>query len=179
MYAGEKVTLAPFTEEYSEIYRAWVNQSETARMVTRCLPVTAIEHRRWYESCMNRSDAVFFSVVANDTDRYMGNVWLWGIHPQHRTAELRILIGDSTAQGKGYGTEACRLLLDFSFRQLNLNKVYVYVLGSNGPARRTFEKAGFRPEGTLPQEFFLDGAYQDALRMSVLRQDWLQGMPKS
>ena len=37
----------------------------------------------------------------------MGNVWLWGVHPVNRNGELRILLGEP---GKGYGTEASRLL---------------------------------------------------------------------
>ena len=179
MYVGTRVTLGPFSEEQAGLYLQWVNQSDTARFVTRCLPVTGLEHRRWYESCLARSDAVFFSVTCNQTQRYVGNVWLWGIHPQHRSAELRILIGDSTVQGKGYGTEACRMLIDFAFRHLNLNKVFLYVLGSNPAARRTFEKAGFREEGKLSQEYFLDGAYQDGYRMAILRRDWTQAEPTS
>ncbi|CAN0505322.1 unnamed protein product, partial [Phaeothamnion confervicola] len=157
MYAGEKVTLRPFTEEQSLQYLAWVNDSEMARFVTRSLPVTLSEHRRWYESAVTRSDAVFFSVTCNETQRYLGNVWLWGVHPQHRSAELRILLGDDSCRGKGYGTEACRLLLKFAFESLNLNKVFLYVLAGNPAARRTFEKAGFVAEGVMPQEYFLEG----------------------
>lgn len=166
MFVGQNVTLGPFTEEQSGLYLKWVNQSDTARFVTRCVPVTALEHQRWYESSVSRSDAVFFSVTSNHTDRYLGNVWLWGIHPQHRSAELRILIGEP---GKGYGTEACRMLLDFAFNSLNLNKVYLYVLAANSAARHIFAKVGFQEEGLLKQEFFLDGAYQDAYRMAVTR----------
>ena len=176
MYAGEKITLRPFTEAQSLQYLEWVNDSEMARFVTRSLPVTLSEHGRWYESAVGRSDAVFFSVTCNETQRYLGNVWLWGVHPQHRSAELRILLGDASSRGKGFGTEACRLLLRFAFESLNLNKVFLYVLAGNPAARRTFEKAGFRAEGVMPEEYFLDGAYQDGLRMSALRSTW--SLPK-
>jgi diamine N-acetyltransferase len=160
--------LRPFTADQASRYLEWVNQSEIAMAVTRARPVSPLEHQRWYESAVSRSDAVFFSVVT-EQDEYLGNVWLWGVHPVHRTAELRILLGPDAARGRGYGTQSCRLLLDFAFRQLNLNKVYLYVLESNVAARRAFEKAGFTEEGRLAQEFFVDGHYQDALRLAAFR----------
>jgi RimJ/RimL family protein N-acetyltransferase len=177
MIYGEKVFLGPFTREHSQEYWQWVNQSDLARQVTRCLPVSEIEHQQWYESSVKRSDAVFFSVTSKATQQYLGNVWLWGVTPVHRSAELRILLGRSDEQNRGLGTEACRLLLKFAFEQLNLNKVYLYVLADNTPARKAFSKSGFIEEGTLKEEFYLDGRYQDALRMSILRSQWFSEAP--
>lgn len=175
MYRGNSVTLRPFGEAEAERYLEWVNSAEVAAQVGRALPVSPLEHRRWYEQAVQRSDAVFFAIYTEDVSLYIGNVWLWGIHPVNRTAELRILIGDPQAQGRGYGTDACQTLLDFAFRRLNLHKVHVYVLASNPRAYRAFQKAGFREEGLLRGEFFVDGEYQDVYRMAMLATDpWPQ-----
>ena len=168
MIEGKLISLQPFTPERSRRYLEWVNRADVASAVTRARPVTTLEHERWYESAVSRPDAVFFSVVVRETDEYVGNVWLWGIHPVHRSAELRILLG--AGAGRGYGSEACQLLLEFAFGQLNLNKLYLYVLESNAPARKCFARAGFLEEGRLAQEYFIDGRYQDALRMGLCRQ---------
>jgi|LSQX01.3.fsa_nt_gb RimJ/RimL family protein N-acetyltransferase len=171
MYRGKLVSLRPFTEAESARYLEWLNTAEAASQLGRALPVTPMEHRAWYEGLVGRHDAVVFAVYPEEDSRYIGNVWLWDIHPIHRSAELRIFLGDPEARGRGYGTDACRVLLDFSFRRLNLHKVYVYVLASNPRARRTFEKAGFREEGLLRDEFYVDGSYRDVLRMSALATD--------
>ena len=168
MFRQEKVTLAPFTWQQAQIYLEWVNQEETAHWLTRSLPVSLIEHQRWYESLVQRNDAVVFSVLDNAQGAYLGNVWLWGVQSVHRSAELRILLGPD-AKGKGYGSDAVRGLLRFAFEDFNLNKVYLYVLAHNVAAVRTFEKGGFVSEGTLRQEFFVAGKYEDALRMAVYR----------
>lgn len=170
MYKLEKVTLAPFTWEQAQVYLGWVNQEETAHWLTRSLPVSPVEHQRWYESLMQRQDAVVFSVLDHEGGEYLGNVWLWGVHTVHRSAELRIVM-DPQAKGKGYGTEACRGLLRFAFQDLNLHKVYLYVLHHNKAAVRAFEKAGFVSEGLLKDEFFVAGTYEDALRMAAWRPD--------
>ena len=141
MYRGKLVSLRPFTEAESARYLEWLNTAEAASQLGRALPVTPMEHRAWYEGLVGRHDAVVFAVYPEVDSRYIGNVWLWGVHPIHRSAELRIFLGDPEARGRGYGTDACRVLLDFSFRRLNLHKVYVYVLASNPRARRTFERA--------------------------------------
>jgi len=171
MYRGKLVSLRPFTETESARYLEWLNTVEAASQLARALPVTPLEHRNWYESLVGRQDAVVFAVYPEEDSRYIGNVWLWGIHPIHRNAELRIFLGDPEARGLGYGTDACRVLLDFAFRRLNLHKVHVFVLASNPRARRTFEKAGFREEGLLRDEFYVDGSYRDVFRMSALATD--------
>jgi RimJ/RimL family protein N-acetyltransferase len=168
MFRQEKVCLTPFTWEQAQQYLDWVNQEEIAHWLTRSLPVTPLQHQRWYEALIQRSDAVVFSVLDNHTSEYLGNVWLWGVHNIHRSAELRILLGPH-AKGKGFGGDAVRGLLRFAFQDLNLNKVYLYVLANNVAAVKTFEKAGFSCEGSLREEFFVAGKYQDALRMAVHR----------
>lgn len=169
MFRSEKITLAPFAWEHAQQYLAWINDEEVASWLTRSLPVTTLEHQAWYEDIVRRRDAVIFSVMANDNGSYLGNVWLWNIHPVHRSAELRIVMGPGTPKGRGYGSEACRALLEYAFHHANLHKVYLYVLVRNAAAVRTFEKAGFSVEGKLAGEFFVGGAYRDALRMAAWR----------
>jgi len=171
MYRGNSVTLRPFGQAEAERYLEWVNSAEVASQVGRALPVSPLEHSRWYEQNVQRSDAVFFAIYTEDISQYVGNVWLCDIHPINRTAELRILIGDPQAQGRGFGTDACQTVLDFAFRRLNLHKVYVHVLSSNQRATRAFQKAGFRPEALLRSEYFVDGQYQDVYRLSMLSTD--------
>jgi RimJ/RimL family protein N-acetyltransferase len=66
-------------------------------------------------------------------------------------------------QGKGYGTEAVKLLLKFAFNDLNLNKVYLKVFQNNERAIKCYLKAGFVKEGLLRKESFIDGSYQCCL----------------
>jgi len=167
VFPYERILLAPFTWDQAQQYLKWVNHEETAAMVTRALPVTPAQHQKWYDGLISRSDAVVFSVLTREQEAYLGNVWLWGIHPVHRSAELRILLGPH-AKGQGYGSEATRALLQFAFRHLNLHKVFLYVLADNPAAVRAFEKAGLVREGTLHDEFYVDGEYRLAYRMAAL-----------
>jgi RimJ/RimL family protein N-acetyltransferase len=172
MMAGERARLRPL--EADDMLRAldWVNDPAVAFSLGRCRPVTRHEHERWYASVIENASHVFFAIEDREEGLHVGNIWLWGIHPQNRSAELRIMIGSGAHRGRGIGTEAVRLLLEFAFLRLNLHKVFLYVLASNEAAVKAFGRAGLVVEGTLRDEFYVSGEYEDVLRMAILRPDW-------
>ena len=172
MYRGELVSLRPFTREHMERTLGWVNDSEVAFPLGRCRPVTMLEHEQWYQSAVRDSRNVFFAIEETRDGTHVGNIWLWGIHGENRNAELRILVGQRDQQRRGFGSEAVKLLLDMAFTRLNLHKVFLYVLAGNEPALKAFTRAGMRIEGTLREEFFVGGRYEDVHRLGILRTEW-------
>lgn len=160
--------LFPFEEADSEAYRDWVNNEEFATLLGRATPVTESNHQNWYRSITQNPNTVVFAVKNLEDKRYLGNVWLHNIHWINRNGELRVLLGAEEAQGKGFGTRACRLLVKFAFQKLGLRKVYLYVSAVNPRAAGAFEKAGFQVEGELKDEFFLDGKFVDVKRMAAI-----------
>ena len=67
---------------------------------------------------------VFIDAILNKkTGAHIGNIKLGDINWIHRFSELGIMIGDKRYWGKGYGEEACKLVLAYAFDRLNLNKV--------------------------------------------------------
>ncbi len=159
--------LFPFEPEDAAVYRDWVNDEGFAALLGRATPVSLEQHQAWYQSLTRSSSTVVFAVRELESGRYLGNVWLHGIHWVNRNAELRILLGAPEARGKGHGTRACQLLLRFAFEKLGLHKVFLYVSSGNPRARRSFEKAGFVEEGLLREEFFIDGHFLDVSRMAA------------
>lgn len=167
------VRLKPFEREDALLALEWVNDEELARAVDRALPVTRIEHERWHEALISRPDAVTFAVALDQQP--VGVCGLKNQHPRARHAELWIYLGRPEARGRGHGAEAVRLLADFGFRRLNLNRIYLYVAHDNEPALRAYRRCGFREEGRLREHMYRDGAYVDALLMGLLRGEapWL------
>lgn len=76
-------------------------------------------------------------------------------------------------QGKGYGTEAVRWVLDWAFHFGNLHRVELGVLEYNLGARRVYERVGFVLEGRRREVTFSGGRYWDLLLYSVLKREWL------
>lgn len=77
-------------------------------------------------------------------------------------------------QGKGYGTEAIRWVLDWAFRFGNLHRVGLDTLEYNMGARKVYEHIGFVYEGRQREVTFMGGRYWDMLQYSVLKSEWLK-----
>ena len=87
-----------------------------------------------------------------------------------RHAEMGIsLVRD--ARGRGIGTAAIVQLVKFGFARHNLRRIHLQSIGSNTAAIRAYEKAGFFIEGRQRQHAWVRGAYEDIVRMGILRSD--------
>lgn len=87
----------------------------------------------------------------------------------HRKAELRKMIGDPEHRRKGFATQASALWIQYGLNTLGLKKIYVNTLNANIGNIKLNEELGFKVEGILRNEVFIDGAYRDVLRMSLWR----------
>jgi RimJ/RimL family protein N-acetyltransferase len=87
----------------------------------------------------------------------------------YQTAELGVRIGDESERGKGYGTRAVRLALDYAWSVLNLHRVSLNVLAHNERAIVSYLHAGFAIEGKLREAAFIDGQWRDVVAMAALR----------
>lgn len=171
MPAGKLVELSALTDADSDTLLGWINQRDLVLLSSAFRPVDEAHHREWFNSIRNRPDVVIFGIRELDGGRLVGSCQLLGISPTHRKAELQIRIGEADARGRGYGREAVELLVDFAFKDLNLNRVELTVLAGNEPAIKTYLAAGFVREGTLRQAAYIDGRYVDVICMSVLRDE--------
>ncbi|SDB83489.1 diamine N-acetyltransferase [Pelagirhabdus alkalitolerans] len=124
-----------------------------------------------YEEHINsRSHRAFILYHANDK---VGFLALYGIDSRHRNAEFAIMF-DPAQHGKGYAKKATRIMVDYAFNQLNLNKLSLEVVKQNEKAIHIYESVGFKVEGDLKQHYFVDGEYCDGLMMGLLREDYLK-----
>ena len=171
MITGSTLVLRAFDRKHMDQTRSWVNDVELARLLDRAYPVSEQDHEHWYTTLVGRNDCVFFAIETLSSNQHIGNVWLWAIDWRHSKAELRILIGDHEAIGKGYGSEAIRLVCEYAFSRLNLHKIYAYVLSINPRARRAFEKVDFKLEGTLRSDRWANGQYIDVYLLGFLREN--------
>jgi RimJ/RimL family protein N-acetyltransferase len=100
--------------------------------------------------------------------RPRGTTALHSVDHRNRTAAFGVHIGESDARGKGNGTEATSLTLDFAFTALGLHGVMLTVAESNLVGRRAYEKAGFREFGRRRQCRWLAGRLGDEVYMDCL-----------
>jgi len=75
-------------------------------------------------------------------------------------------------RGKGYGTEAVQIIVDYLFLHKDIVRVQAETHPDNIASRRVLEKAGFSAEGIIRKSFFSRGVYRDTAMYSLLREEW-------
>lgn len=153
----------------------WFNSEEATEFVQqRYFPNTLQKQLEFYRSGIaNSSTKIQLGIVPNGTNTIVGVVSLSGIDFLNRKAEFGIMIGDNAARGKGYGTEACRLIVTHAFKRLSLNKIYLGVHAEHTAAIHSYEKVGFVQEGRLREDILMNGRYVDTVIMSLLAKDFI------
>jgi len=101
----------------------------------------------------------------------MGTVGFWKWNKPHYYAEIGYEIG-SAYWNKGYMTEAIRAALRFGFEQMELHRAEANIDPDNIGSRRAAEKAGFRHEATLRENWFYAGRFTDSVIYAVLKHEF-------
>jgi len=135
-------------------------------------PVPMAATREWFEGTRNDPIGERFVIETLDGEP-IGICSLEEIDARARSAEVGIWLG-KPYWGKGYGTDAVRVLARFGFRSLNLQRLHLHVYATNDKAIRAYEKVGFQVEGRLRRDQFLDGGYVDTLVMGLLAEELLE-----
>lgn len=171
---GEKTYLRSLVEEdYGLKMAQWVNDKEVTFFLSRgSIPAALLELKNEYTSLNLKKDEVVLAICDKQTDQYLGVVGLHSINSISRHAEFRVLIGEKKFWGKGYGAEACQLIVSYGFHILNLNKIWLGVNADNMKAHNSYVRTGFHVEGTLRQEIYRNGSYHDIVRMSMLKHEY-------
>jgi RimJ/RimL family protein N-acetyltransferase len=92
-------------------------------------------------------------------------------NPDYRSASLGYCYGDA-AWGHGYATEAARVLLQWAFDTLDLNRVQAETDTRNAASARVLEKLGFVREGTLREDCVVNGEVSDSWVYGLIRREW-------
>jgi len=177
VFEGQLVRLRAIAKDDLPRFVAWINDQEVARHLDFYRPISLEDEERWFAAvATSASDSVF--TLETVTGEHIGSIGLHQIDTRARSAMLGVFIGEKRFWGKGYGTEAVQLLLEYAFDQLNLHRVFLYVHEHNPRAVRCYQKCGFVQEGTLRQAGYKEGKYFDILVMGILDDEFRRLRPR-
>ncbi len=173
--AGRLIYLRPLGHSDAPVLVGYVKDASVRRALRIDRPITLAEEEEFIERVGKSREEVVFGIAACESDRLLGVVGLHLIEAANRQAQLGIFIGDPSEWGKGYGSEATRLVVEHAFDTLDLNRVWLHVLEDNARAIRAYQRVGFSQGGVLRQAVFREGCYLDLITMAILREDWEKG----
>ena len=164
---GKHVYISPMNIEDAEIYTKWLNDPEIVQYLSLRNSLVSISGERSYIE--NFAKVEFnMCIVKKENDELIGNIGLMDLDYKNGTAELGIFIGEKENLGKGYGTEAINLLINYAFKELRLHSIYLRTYDINERAQKAYEKCGFKEFGRRHESIYMNGKYHDVIYMELI-----------
>ena len=166
---GEHVYISPMNIEDADKYAEWLNNPEINKFLsTNSSLISIYKEKEYLEEIANKD--YHYSIVKLDNDELIGSIAIDNINYKDGNAQLGIFIGEENNLGKGYGTEAIKLLTNFAFKELRLHMIYLTVVSNNPRAYKSYEKCGFKECGRLREGRYRNGEYIDAIYMQLINE---------
>jgi RimJ/RimL family protein N-acetyltransferase len=146
----------------------WINDANAAQSDMPYRPVDCLMFKDWLDHQSKQNAQVLFIIRTLKPARAVGFVMFKNLSPVFRAAELGVRIGDESDRGKGHGTAAVVLALQYAWDTLNLRRVWLTVFAGNERAIASYRRAGFEQEGVMRQAAFAGGAWVDVMMMAAL-----------
>ncbi|MCM3711765.1 GNAT family N-acetyltransferase [Sporosarcina luteola] len=158
-----------------EKYHSWRNDLAVMNTTSTSLDLYSLDETRHFVEniILNSTSSKSYIIEESEGNTAIGVTSLINIDSKNRNAECIIDIGEKEFWGKGYGTEALKMLLEYSFLELNLHRVSLRVFSLNKRAIHIYNKLGFIKEGVVRESLYRNGKWHDIIIMGVLKREYL------
>ncbi len=146
----------------------WFNKPEVFGEYNPLHQVSRTEAEKMFE---NPHEEKSFIIEKKDGSKigFIGHFYV--LHVAGKQLEIGYSLVPSE-RGKGYGTEATQLMVDYLFLSKDTMRIQAQTDPRNVASHKLLEKVGFMKEGTLRKSFFMRGKWVDSYIYSILREEW-------
>jgi len=151
--SGEKVSLTPIpdSDDFYKLYHKWLSNKDLKEKIgEEDMQYTLEEVKEMHDEWKKDFKNMTFCILNKETKEPIGDINLFDSKDFKKMPEISIMIGDHS--GKGFGTEACKLLIEFAFKKIKINEINLSVYKDNEPAVRLYKKLGFIVTGEIKDE---------------------------
>jgi RimJ/RimL family protein N-acetyltransferase len=161
---GKTIFLRPFSEQDIKIKVLWLNDPEIKNNLILKDEINLQTTLEWFKSSQNDPTRKDFIIETND-GKVIGTIGLRKISIQERSSCIYIIIGDKEYWGKGIMFESERILIEWAFNEMEVEKIWADVRYSNIASIITMKKIGFKPD-------FDSNKRDDVLRFTLSKKDF-------
>ena len=169
---GKKIVLRPFSKDDIPTLTHWINDPEVREFVSATLPQTERQEEEWFNK-LGADDKNIVLGIETREGVLIGSMGIHQINWRDRICTTGALIGEKEYWGKGYGTDAKMVILDYIFNVLNLRKVCSAVIAYNKRSLHYSLHCGYQIEGKRRRHIFKKGRYWDLIELGLFKEEWL------
>ena len=175
MLVGEKVSLHAVENEDLNQLKDWRNNTEFRKHFREYRELNMRQQEIWFEEKVVKDPTtLMFSIRRLEDNQLLGCCGFVYINWVHRHADLSLYIGwrEAYIDKKGYAEESCKLLLDYGFNELCLNKVWTEIYEFDKKKKTLYDKFSFKQDGLLRQNYWYDNKWWDSRILSLLSSEY-------
>lgn len=162
---GKSVNLGLVEKEDLPLLAEW---SKDAEYLGEFILLSQQSRTEWEKRYDNLSpDTKWFFIERKDGTK-IGTMFHWLIG---NLLEISCVLAPNE-RGKGYGTEASQLMVDYLFLSKEVTRIQAHTRGENMVSQKVLQKAGFSKEGIIRKSVFSRGEWRDRALYSILREEW-------
>lgn len=153
----------------------WRNNPEIKKnFAANSFFVSSERDKKWVEErILNDRKDLTLVICLKENNKMIGFTSIKDIDHWNKKVEWSgIVIGEEKDRGKGYSVEVQKLVLQYLFYDLGMNRVYAYQLEANQASIAMVKKIGFEIEGVVRESLFKDNKYQNLLLISILKSEF-------
>lgn len=169
---SKRIYLRPVQEVDASIMLEMTREEEIRYMTGTKADFTLEQIQAHINQVNNDSSRYDFAICLKENDQTIGELSVLDIDENDKKAGFRITMFSIELTGKGYGTEAIKIVLQFVFEKLHLNRLQLEVFSHNLRGIRAYEKVGFVKEGVLRESLYYNGNYSDEIIMAILKSEY-------
>lgn len=173
MLRGSKVSLRPIGPDDAEAMFASLQDPTVRHMTATVGEFTREQVQKYCRNIAEDEDRADFAIFANDQPQItVGEVSINEVDWDNQQANYRIALYGEAFFGKGYGSEATRLVLEYGFNHMNLHRIDLEVFDYNARAVAMYERMGFVREGVKREALHWEDRFHDVIIMSMLKHEF-------
>jgi len=162
---GKTVNLRVVEREDLPVLAEWSNNPEYLGEFVWLPQQSRTEWEKRYDGLT--PDTKWFFVEKKDGTK-IGTMFHWLIG---NLLEISCILAPNE-RGKGYGTEATRLIVDYLFLSKHIIRIQAHTDARNLVSQTVLQKVGFKKEGIIRKSVFAKGEWRDRALFSILREEW-------
>jgi [ribosomal protein S5]-alanine N-acetyltransferase len=170
---SDRIYLRPLDDkDCTERYLSWLNDTEVSRFLETRHVVQSLSTIREFVAAVNaRRNEHLLGIFLKAGQQHVGNIKVGPIHPYHQCGDVSLLIGEKALHGKGYATEAIKIVSRYAFDYFGAKKLSAGMYEANQGSYKAFLKAGYKDEGRRRAHYMLDGRRCDLLLVGLCPAD--------
>lgn len=175
MLRGDKVYICAIEKEDLNQLMIWRNKESYKKHFREYRDINSDMQEKWYETkVLNDPNTIMFSIRRVEDNELLGCCGLCYINWIHKYADLSLYIGwnETYIDEEGYAEESCKLLFDYGFNQIGLNKIWTEIYEFDTKKKKLYDGMGFSVDGILRENYFYDGQWWNSYVLSLLSKEY-------